>query len=399
MKHFKLSLLLLALLALLLPSIAAAHDDNPTLAVLSLGRSPSFWLTDSAILDTLEAYDMISEDERATLEGGDDLTGEKLNILYRDAGFDVATANLMVADALDKGVDVMLTLSTNVGYIASNMLSEMDDPPALIFAIVAVPYQLGLAQSPCIKPDYVTGTAMYFNFEEFQPIALHQDPDVETFGVLTNPSDPSNAFMLPAIENTLEYFGFSGEFASYTGVADLGAATQSLVDKEVDAIFMMPNMSATGGIPAIVQTAYGIPVYSMLVSDVHAGVTIAEGFDGWYREGAIAATMAVATLNGELDVARTAINSTQSFRSAVNLDSAREFGVDITDAALEHADYVIEDGEATGIMIELPGIGADMQELSSEERMARDAEWLASLACSDEMIAEQQAALDAMAEG
>ena len=240
---------------------------------------------------------------------------------------------------------------------------------------------------------------MYFNFQEFQPIALHQDPDVETFGVLTNPSDPGNQFMLPSIRNTLEHFGFTGEFVTYTSVAELGTATQSLVDKGVDAIFMMPNMAATGGIPAIVDTAYGIPTYSMLVSDVHAGIMIAEGFDGWYREGAIAAIMAVATLNGELDVARTAINSTQSFRSAINLDSAREYGVDITAAALEHADYVIEDGEASGILIELPGIGADLQEMTQEERMARDAELLASLACTDEMIAEQQAALDAMAEG
>ena len=396
--RFNTCLLALALLALSLPFAVSAHDEVPALAILSLGRSASFTLTDSAILDTLQAYALISDSERATLEAGNDLDGENVNILYRDAGFDMATANLMVEDALDRSVDVMLTLSSEVGYIAANALREMDDPPVLIFAIVAAPYQIGLAQSPCIKPDYVTGTAMYFNFENFQPVALLQDPDLTTLGVLMNPADPASQFIYRSIESTMEQLGMSGEVASYASIADLQVATQSLVDKDVDAIFMMPNMTATGGIPAIIDTAYGLPTYSMLVSDVHAGIFGADGFDGWYREGAIAATMAVATLTGELDVASTSINMTESWRSAVNLDTASEYGIETAAAVVDAVDYYIEGGEAVGESIELPGVGADMAAISNEDRMANDAELLASLACTDDMIAQQQAALDALAD-
>ncbi len=395
MKSFKICLLALTIVAICIPA-ALAEAEKPTLAILSFGRSPAFALTDSAILDTLQAYALIDAEERASLGAGNDLAGEHVTVLYRDAGFDMATANLMVENALDEGVDVLLTVSSQVGYVAGNMLREMEAPPALIFAIVSAPYETGLAQSPCIKPDYVTGTAMVFNFQGFQPLALIQNPSLEKVGILMDPSDPASEYLAGALNGTLESMNLSGEYAAYNSIAELGVATQSLVDKGVDIVLMLPNMTASGGIPAIQKAAYGIPTVSMLVSDVHAGITMAEGFDGWYREGAIAATMAVAALKGELDIARTGINMTASFRSALNLDSARENGVEFVEAAIAQADYVIEDGEVVGSAIELPGVGADMQQVPLEERMEGDAQLLASLACTDEKIAEQQAALDAM---
>ena len=140
--------LLLLLALLLLPAPALAHDDVPTIAFLRYGVNPAFALTDSGVLDTLQAYGYLDGDERAQLDGGSDLHGANINILYRDAGFDFATAALMVEDALDEGADILITISNEVGLLASQAISEMDDPPALIFAIVTTPYAIGLAQAP-----------------------------------------------------------------------------------------------------------------------------------------------------------------------------------------------------------------------------------------------------------
>ncbi len=388
-------ILLLALLLPLAPTLA--QEEKPTLAFLRFGQSPSFALTDMAVLDMLEVYGFISADERAELEAGNDLRGENINILYRDAGFDFATANLMVEDALDEGADVVLTVSTQVGMIAVGAMSDMEEPPALIFAIVTVPYETGLALAPCIKPPNVTGTLMEIDYEEYSKLAYLQDPDFQTVGVLANADDPATPGYISTVQQVGEELGFTVEVATIVSAADYALATESLLDKNVDVIVLPPRTGSSSGISSIVDAAIGVPVFSPLVSDVIHGVTIAAGFEGWYREGVQAARMVIAYLDGNLDIAATGIASTPSFTVAVNLDSAEAQGVVLTEALLAEADYIVESGMGEGARLEIPG-EVTLAEMTLEERMAEDAAFLQSLRCSPEMIAEQQAALDAAGE-
>lgn len=387
--------LLPALLIMLLTALpASANDDNPTLAFLRFGASPTFALTDAAVMDMLEAYGYINADERVTLENGDDLHGENINILIRDAGFDFPTANLMVEDALDEGADIMLTVSTQVGMLAVGAMSDMDDPPALIFAIVTDPHGAGLASATCIKPANVTGTLMHIDYEEYASLAYKQDPDFQTIGLLASADDPATPYYVATIEHTGEQLGFTVEVATVVTAADYALATEALVDKDVDIITLPPRTGSSGGISSIVDAAIGVPVFSPLVSDVIHGVTIAAGFEGWYREGVQAGRMLVAYLEGRLDIAATGVASTPSFAVAVNLDSADAQGVVFTDALMAEVDYIIEGGVGQGAAIEIPG-ELSLSEMTLDERRAEDDAWLQSLHCTPEMIAEQQAQLDA----
>ena len=385
--------LLLGLFCLFLgPAVQAADDGAPTLAFLRFGQSPSFALTDRAVLDMLEVYGYISAEERATMEAGNDLHGENINVLYRDAGFDLPTANLMVEDALDEGADVILTVSTQVGMIALGAMSDMEDPPALIFAIVTDPHATGLATATCIKPPNVTGTLMHFDYEEYTNITYLQDPDFQSIGMLANADDPATEGYIHTVQQFAEENGFTVEVESVVTAADYALGTDSLVDKGVDVIILPPRTGSSSGIPAIVEAAYGVPVFSPLVSDVIYGVTIAAGFEGWYREGVHAARMLIGYLEGDLDIATTAIASTPGFAVAVNLDSAAAQGVVITEALLAEADYIIEGGVGGGASIEIPGeIG--LAEMTLEERRAQDAAFLENLHCSPALIAEQLSTL------
>ena len=380
------------LLLLMMSSPASANGDNPTLAFLRFGQSPSFALTDMAVLDMLEVYGYINAEERATLEDGSDLHGENINILYRDAGFDFPTANLMVEDALDEGVDVVLTVSTQVGMIALGAMSDMEDPPALIFAIVTDVHDSGLATATCIKPPNVTGSLMHIDYDEYLNIAYLQDPDFASIGFIGDANDPATSSYKETAQQVGEQLGFTVEFAAVVTAADYAIATASLVDKNVDSIGVLPHTGSAAGIPSVVNAAVGVPVFSALVSDVIHGVTIAAGFEGWYREGVQAARMVIAYIEGNLDIATTAIASTPSFAVAVNLDSAEAQGVVITEALLAEADYIIEGGVGEGGTIEIPGeIG--LTEMTLEERRAEDAAFLENLHCSPDMIAEQLSTL------
>ena len=393
----KLPLILLLLAMLLPPAAMAADNEAPTLAFLRFGQAPAFDLTDMAVLDMLEVYGLISAEERATLDAGNDLRGENINILYRDAGFDLPTANLMVEDALDEGADVVLTVSTQVGMIALNAMSDMDQPPALIFAIMVDPRATGMASATCIKPPNVTGTLMHFDQEEYTRIAYLQVPDFQSIGFIGDANDPATPAYIEIVQQTGERLGLDVEIETIVTAADYAIATESLLDENVDAIGVLPYTGSAAGILSIVDVAYGVPVFSSLVSDVIQGVTIAAGFEGWYREGVHAARMVIAYLEGNLDIATTAVASTPSFAVAVNLDSAEAQGLVIAEALLAEANYIVEGGMGEGAGIEIPGeIG--LSEMTLEERMAEDAAFLESLRCTPEMIAEQRAALEAAGE-
>jgi ABC-type uncharacterized transport system substrate-binding protein len=195
-----------------------------------------------------------------------------------------------------------------------------------------------------------------------------------------------------AAQRNGDRLGFDVEIATIVTAADYAIATESLLDKNVDAIGILPHTGSSTGISSIVDAAYGIPVFSSLVSDVVYGVTITAGFEGWYREGVQAARMAIAYLEGELDIATTAIASTPSFAVAVNLDSAQAQGVEITEALLAEADYIVQAGAAEGALLDIPGEVA-LAEMSLEDRRAEDAAFLENLRCTPAMIAEQLSTL------
>ena len=394
-----LALLIVMALCALAPAAALADDDVPTVAFLRYGQHPTLSLVDMAVLDLLEEYGYIDAEERSTLDGGRDLHGQNINILYRDAGFDFATANLMVEDALDEGADILLTVSNEVGQVAAAAIGDMDDPPALIFAIVTAPEYVGIVASSCIKPPNVTGTQMVFDQQLSEELLFIQDPDLDVMGLLMDTTDPAQWWFVEQWELYAEERGITTEIGMGVTVSDWQLATQSLMNAEVDAIAVLPRTGDPArGIAAVVNEAFGVPLYSMIVTDVFQGVTIAAGFQGWYNEGHTAARILIGHLRGEIDIATTGVASHPALAIAVNMDTAELQDVEISEGVLELADYVVEGGAGMGIELEIPGLTTVLEEMTLDERMAADAEFLASLHCTDEMIAEQQAALDAAAE-
>ena len=150
-------LLLVAILTLIALPAMAQEDEKPTIAMMNFGYSAGQTLATKGAFDVLQAYGYFNQEERAVLDNGEDLFGENMNVLWRNAGSDTPTANLMVEDALDRGVDAMLIVTTQVTQIAVNATRELEDPPAIMFSLVGSPYFAGIADAPCIKPDSCGG--------------------------------------------------------------------------------------------------------------------------------------------------------------------------------------------------------------------------------------------------
>ncbi len=396
----RVAVLMLTLVSLLVaPSAIAQDDDKPTVAFLKWGDSSNVALAEKAMLDMLEAYGFINPAERALLDEEQSIEGENINIIYGDALFDRIEANVIIDKALDRGADILVTFTTQMTQIAYYAIRDFLDPPKLIFTVASGPYITGVADAPCVKPDFVIGTRPVTNYEDIVPLLLMQDPDMKVAGAIYSPQQRASEVGVARMQAIGESLGLTIEAESIVVTPDLYQAVENLANKGAEAI-IIPIFTFQGfNLLLSLSHDYGLPVVFSAPQNAYRGGTIGGGFFGLYKQGLIAANMLVAHLNGDIDIATTSIYESDDFAFAVNLDAADLQDVEVSQALLDGAAYIVEDGEtAQGVTAQYPEVEITLPEMPLDERRAADLDFLAALECSPEMIAEQQAALDAASE-
>lgn len=392
----KLLALLIALFLIAAP-LQAQDDDIPTIAMMNFSYSAGQTLATKGALDVLQAYGYLNEEERAVLDRGEDLFGENMNVLWRNAGADAPTANLMVEDAIDRGVDAMLIVTTQVTQIAVNATRELEDPPAIMFSLVGSPYFAGIADTPCIKPSHVGGSQYHLPYAQSVAVMRVWNPNIKTVGMIVAPGEPISVSGARSLQQAAEDLGMTVEIATVVTLSDLNLAAEALVNRGVEALINPISSIIVSG-TTLLQTLtaeYGIPLFGIFPYHAYNGATVAAGFNNLYGEGVIQGRMMAAHLNGDIDISEISINRTEDFGIAVNLDSAAAQGVEIPEELLGMADFIIEDGvSSAGATRELPEIVTSLPDMSIEERRASDLAFLETLRCTEEIIAEQRAQLE-----
>lgn len=341
---------------------AAGEGDVPVVAIIRLGPLPPFELSTQGTMDQLAAYGYVD--------------GENIRILLYDAGMDVPTANTQIEDAIDEGADVLITITTPVTLAAINATQDMGDPPLVLFNTVTEPYASGIAEAPCEKPDYVWGSQALPDFEAIMPLVFDVNPDIETVGVVYSTSEPNAVASLAIMEPVAEDLGLTLVIEAVAETSEVGLAAESAASQGIEAFFIPTDSTVGNGLAAILGVAEdeGIPVFFADSAQTYSGVTVGAGLS-YYQEGVDTARILIAHLNGEIDIASTAISKQPGTRIGVNLDTAAAEGVEIPQSLLDKADFVIENGESTEEAPSLPDV-------SIEELMELDQAFVAGLACS-----------------
>ncbi len=391
----RLSIAALTLLLAWLCLPVAQADDKPVVGILRFGDFPTAYWMEGAILDMLRLYGWISADERDMLRAGEDLENARISLFWGDAGLDFNQAAFLIDEALDREPDALVTLSTPMTQAALNATLPMQDPPTLIFADVYNPVEAGILQASCLKPAHVTGVEAVINYEDILPLLLLQHPELETLGSLYNPSAATGSHGARRIRAVAESLGMTVKAAPALSLADAKIAAESLLGKGVDAILIPYDLSMSSVITFIAEIAmeYETPVYQASLVSVYGGAAMSAGNFAYYEQGALAGSMLIAQLNGELDIASAGVHRHGTLAVALNFDVAQLLGMQFTDALIDVADVTIENNitemdPAWGLMTQQRA-----QLLPLEEQRAKDRAFLDSLHCSAERIAQQRARL------
>lgn len=348
-----------------------------------------------------------------------------MNILFGDANFDFANVNLIVDGALDRQPDVLITLSAAVTRAAIQATSELDDPPGLLFGLVYDPYDAAIVDAPCIKPDHVTGAQMLTQYERIFPLLKVQNPELTTVGTMFSTNEVSGAYGARKIMQIAESEGVSVLLAGVKSIADIPLATDGLIEKGAEALLIPADLLTSSGMPAIVRAAQeaSIPIFHSTFGAVGVGATIAAGVSEEFLQGRILGNVLVEFLEGSRDIATTPVINLESTLVAINMDTARAHDIEIAQQLLDLADTIIEDGVIRSLTVvrALEAAGLDEEQIAFvEEAVATfeagyplsaeqsavitqlqtvlgqdDQDLTSDLHCTDAMIAEQMAELDA----
>ncbi len=434
MKRFILALI--PLLFFTLAPNAAAQASKPTIAILLPGAN-TYTTQEGALLNMLKAYGFISAEEQAAAKGYQDLDGENINIIWGTANNDLADANLMVDTALDQEPDLLITFATSVSQIAVNKTNDMDDPPMVIFAAVANPFRSGIAQSNCIKPAHVTGIQRNLDYDTIVDALLLQNPDMQTLGVIFASADLVSVDGYERAQKAADARGIAVTSAAAVALSDLAVATDGLVSKGVDAIVVATSAMLAPGYGIIVETAKdaAVPIVAPAVTSIYLGVTFGIGDYRIIQEGYDLGRLVVAWLMDEMDIATTGLHTIADVALGMNLDSAASADIEVAAALVEKADAIVvgdqyqmapkmlkdmfQNMPVTDDMVlmliqaaNLPGVSVvdgkvqvpmsmmldtagSMASLPTVANPEADLALARSLQCTDEMIARQQAELDA----
>ena len=430
--------LIFVIIATVMPLSQAQDNEKMTVAILRYGTLGESRLVEHGILDMLQVYEWIDGGERWSLNERQGIEGGRINVIWGDANFDLPTANVMIENALDQGADILVTMSTLVSQIAVNITLDQEVPTPVLFTNVYNPYQAGIADSACIKPAHVSGAESIAPYEAALQAFLIQIPDLKRIGTIYTVTEATGLAGAEQIKKIGESLGLTVDITAITGLSDLRLATQGLVSGGAEAIVLPIDHIVGTGLPIIatVANANSIPMFMVSSGAVVYGATLSAGFFQYYAQGTSVGLMLSAWLNGDLDVANTAIDRRSSFALGINQDAAQELEMEIADELVERADLVIQDGTVTFsprlLLQQFEGLGASdflkqivvffsssyeldaflnvmrtggalpepiagmlIEGRKAEDRIMADSAMLESLQCTEEMIAEQQAALDA----
>ena len=368
------------------------------MALLSFGISPAASsVTVQQILQQLHLEGFLNEPDIAALDAQSEVDGEHIQIALMEAGWQYDRLGIMAEAALDRGVDVIVAFTTPVAQAAIQATRNLDDPPAVIFASVFYPFAAGLADAPCLKPNHVTGSHIVPPYELLVDLAMTQQPDMTRLGTVFSVDQVSGVEGAREVAAIAEARGLTVIQSAVTQPVDFIAAVDGLASRGAEALILSIDSITSRGLPAVVATAGEnlMPVYYPSLGGVLSDAMISAGYFHQEAQGIITGLKLVAWLRGELDIATTAIDVLSGDGVGVNLLAADSLDMEIASEILERADVIVDEEGQTVSERAAQAVAAVRAIATGPEREAAARIYLDSLHCTDEMIAEQRAALDA----
>jgi putative tryptophan/tyrosine transport system substrate-binding protein len=248
----------------------------------------------------------------------------------------------LMADLVRRQVAVIATPGSNVATLAAKAATATIP---IVFGVAEDPVQLGLVASIARPGGNATGINFFYNEVMAKRLRLLHDlvPKAVRIAVLVNPADASTTeSTLREVQQAAPTLGLQIQVLNATTIGEIDAAFATLARERPDALFVAPDgffasrrmqfatLTARDKMPAAysnrdIVEAGGLMSYGTDIADMYHQVGV---YTGSILKGAKPADLPV-------------LQSTK-FVFVINLQTARELGIEVPAAVLSVADEVIE---------------------------------------------------------
>ena len=307
------------ILALVLCTLGSAFAEALRVAVVQ----PLSHTSLNQIRDTI-----VSE-----LEGSD----VEFEIVTRNAEGDSAALSTILENVKSDGVDILVPIATNTAQSAKMVFEDTGVP--VVFAAVSDPVAAGLTGDDC---GFITGVSNNIPAAEIVNLISDFQPDYKLIGFLYTSSATNSVSTINAAKAYCDANGIAYEEVSIANLSELQTAVETLISKDVDALYTGNDNSIASSMSTYIDVAYeyGIPVYCGADSMVADGGFATIGVD-YVQLGGQVASIVERIANGEQpeDISYETLADYARF---VNLQAAERIGIEVSDDILAAYNVLVE---------------------------------------------------------
>lgn len=226
--------------------------------------------------------------------------GQTINIKYFNAENDIPTAGGIARAILDGGFDMVMTFSTPC--LQAMASANKEGKIVHVFGAVTDPFGAGVGISrtdPFDHPAHLAGIGTFQPVEESIQLALKMYPDLKILGTVWNPAEACSEACIRMARASCAQLGIQLVEANVESSSAVMEATQSLIGRGAQAIWIGGDNTVLLAIASITKVAgqNGLPVFTNQPSDIGKGTLFGLGAD-YVEVGRLTGQLAVEILNG-----------------------------------------------------------------------------------------------------
>ena len=290
---------------------SSASGEKLSIGIIQIEDHPSLDEIRGAFLEEMAAL------------GYDD---SRVDYDYQCAQGDPSNASTICQKFVGDGVDMIVAIATPSAQAAAAATSEIP----IIFSAVTDPVTAELVEDMQAPGGNCTGTSDAIPVDRIFALAKELTPDVSTYGLIYNLSEPNSVSVITEVKEYLESQQMQYVEATIANVGELTTAAESLIGR-VDALFSPIDNTVAKGMVTAAEIAIdnGLPYYVAADSMVADGGLATVGVN--YTDlGHQTAQMAADVLSGKSTPAEMPVQILDEFSTDVNEQTAQALGLDVS---------------------------------------------------------------------
>jgi ABC-type uncharacterized transport system substrate-binding protein len=228
--------------------------------------------------------------------------GDRISVRRYNAQGDIGTANAIAKEVTSSNYDLIFSVSTISLQTIANANRFATPPRTHVFSLVSDPYAVGVGvsrENHLQHPPYMTGYGSLAPVQDAFNMARQLNPNLKRVGLVWDPSEANSLVTTTLARSVCAKMGITLVEANAENSTAIGDAVGSLITRNIDAIWICPDLVAAHGLDLIVSKARvaRIPVFTSVPRKTSTGALFELGAN-YFAIGHTAGLLAADILDG-----------------------------------------------------------------------------------------------------